>query len=138
MKKDIENNQVDIKLLVDTFYDKVRANELLGRIFDDVAKVNWETHLPKMYGFWENILFQTGGYKGAPFLPHLKVNAMESLTPKHFNEWMDLFLANVDEHFEGPMTEELKRKAFNIKEVWSYKMNYINEQYAAERAKESQ
>ena len=132
MKKDIENKE-DIKLIVDTFYDKVRTNELLGRIFDDLAKVNWDLHLPKMYGFWENILFQTGDYKGSPFLPHLKVNALETLTPHHFNTWFDLFIETLDALFVGTNTEELKRKAFNIKEVWSYKMNYINTQYEAER-----
>ena len=56
MKKDIQTGE-DIKLLVDNFYKKAIADDSLGHIFTDVAKVNWEHHLPIMYAFWESILF---------------------------------------------------------------------------------
>lgn len=36
----------DIKTLFDRFYDKVNRDELLGPIFNNVAKVEWATHLP--------------------------------------------------------------------------------------------
>ena len=45
MKKDIENRG-DIILLINTFYEKVKRDEVIGYIFNDVAKVNWEKHLP--------------------------------------------------------------------------------------------
>ena len=48
MKKDIENRE-DIILLVNTFYNSVKENKTLGYIFNDVAKIEWESHLPKMY-----------------------------------------------------------------------------------------
>ena len=32
----------DIKLLVNTFYDKVQQHPELGYIFNDVAKVHWD------------------------------------------------------------------------------------------------
>ncbi len=60
MKKDIENRK-DIELLVRSFYDKVKADDTIGYIFNDIAKVNWEKHLPVMFDFWENVLFYTGG-----------------------------------------------------------------------------
>lgn len=55
MKNDI-TNKGDIKLLVDTFYDKVKNNSVIVHIFNDIAKVDWEHHLPKMYSFWESLL----------------------------------------------------------------------------------
>ena len=58
MKTDIRNRK-DIEKLVNTFYDKVKTDDVIGYLFNDVAKVNWENHLPKMYNFWENILFFT-------------------------------------------------------------------------------
>ena len=64
MKKDIKTRE-DIELLVISFYDKVKADDTIGYIFNDVAKVNWEKHLPVMFDFWENILFFTGGYLGS-------------------------------------------------------------------------
>ena len=32
----------DIEVLVNTFYEKVRTDDLLGFIFDEIAVVNWE------------------------------------------------------------------------------------------------
>ena len=39
----------EIELLVNTFYERVQQDELLGFIFTDVAKTNWATHLPKNF-----------------------------------------------------------------------------------------
>ena len=46
----------DVKLLVNTFYGKVRQDDLLGKIFDGVIQDNWDFHLNKMYGFWQTVL----------------------------------------------------------------------------------
>lgn len=43
--------RADIEILANTFYDKIRGDELLGFIFNDVAKTDWTAHLPKMYAF---------------------------------------------------------------------------------------
>lgn len=125
MKKDIEARS-DIELLVNTFYNKVQKDDLLGPIFIDLMKVDWNKHLPKMYDFWQNILFHTGEYKGQPFLPHLHVNEKEKLTSVHFDRWLSLFFSTIDELFEGEKTKELKEKSNSIKQVWSFKIDYIN------------
>ena len=62
MKTDIRHRK-DIEKLVNSFYDKVKTDEVIGYLFTDVAKVNWELHLPKMYDFWENILFFSANYE---------------------------------------------------------------------------
>ena len=62
MKKDISNRD-DVELLVDTFYNKIKSNTVIGYIFNDIAKVDWTNHLPRMYSFlasiffWMNIVF---------------------------------------------------------------------------------
>jgi hemoglobin len=56
----------DVACLVNVFYDRVRADDMLGPIFDDIAHVDWPTHLPLMYDFWESVLFGTATSKGAP------------------------------------------------------------------------
>ena len=53
--KDIETIE-DIKKLVDNFYDKVAKDEVIGHFFTEIAKVDWDIHLPKMYRFWETFL----------------------------------------------------------------------------------
>ena len=55
MKTDIRNRK-DIEKLVNSFYDKIKSDVVIGYMFNDVAKVNWEKHLAIMYNFWENIL----------------------------------------------------------------------------------
>jgi protein SCO1 len=40
--------RADIEPLVNAFYERVRKDELLGFIFDELARTRWEVHLSKM------------------------------------------------------------------------------------------
>lgn len=42
----------DIKHLVNSFYDKVRQDDLLADIFNNKIEDRWPIHLEKMYRFW--------------------------------------------------------------------------------------
>lgn len=121
MKNDI-SNRVDIQVLIDAFYEDVQKDELLGFIFKDVAKVNWKTHLPVMYDFWENILFHTGRYDGNPLQTHLHLNKMTRLTSLQFDRWLKIFVNNVDAIFEGQNAEAIKMKAKSIATVMQIKL----------------
>ena len=125
MNKDIKDI-ADIKILIDAFYDKVNENELLSPIFNDLVKVNWEKHLPKMYDFWNMILFEVPGYEGFPLRPHLEINSKNPLTSLHFETWLGLFDKTVDELFAGEKATEIKSRARNVGMSWAYKMDYLN------------
>jgi hemoglobin len=86
-----------------------------------VAKVNWENHLPKMYNFWENILFFTGNYEGNPMARHKELHEKSPMNPTHFGHWNKLFTETVDKLFEGPKAEEIKNRALNISAAMMYK-----------------
>lgn len=120
MKKDIKNRK-DIETLVDTFYDKVRVDPVIGYLFNDVAHVNWAEHLPKMYNFWENIMFFTGNYSGSPMIVHRELHQKSTMTEVHFAHWVSLFRETVDSLFEGPKADEIKSRATNIAGVMMYK-----------------
>ncbi|MEO5911497.1 MAG: group III truncated hemoglobin [Pelobium sp.] len=122
MKKDIENHD-DIKLLVDEFYQKAVADEDLGHIFTDVAKMNFEHHLPIMYAFWESVLLGKVGYVGNPMDAHFKLNEKITLTDAHFNTWKFLFMQTVDHHFEGEIANLAKGKAVSIADLMFYKIH---------------
>lgn len=113
MKNDIRGRE-DIQLLIDSFYVQVRKDELIGYIFEDVAKVDWVHHLPVMYDFWEQILFHTGGYSGNPMALHVRLNGMIPLKKEHFDRWLALFTGTVNDHFEGPMAEMARQRALSI------------------------
>ena len=125
MKKEITGRK-DIELLVDEFYTKIQKDELIGFIFSDIAKVNWEKHLPVMYDFFENMLFYTGTYTGNPMELHKHVNRLFPLTDEHFSRWILLFNTTVDELFTGEKTELVKRRAKNIATIMQLKI--ANEQ----------
>ncbi|HRN98079.1 MAG TPA: group III truncated hemoglobin [Flavobacterium sp.] len=120
MKPDI-NRRADIELLVNTFYDRVRIDQAIGYLFTDVARVNWDEHLPKMYNFWENILFFTGNYSGSPMVVHRELHAKSRMNEMHFARWIELFCDTVDRLFEGPRANEIKDRATNIAAVMMYK-----------------
>lgn len=122
MKTDIKNRN-DIILLVDTFYKKVEQNDKIGPIFTDVAKVDWSHHLPKMYDFWESILFGKAIYKGNPMLTHFSLQQKVDLFQAEFDVWKTLFYNTVDELFEGENSETIKQKAQSIADLMHFKLN---------------
>lgn len=127
MKKDILS-RTDIEILVNTFYRKVLADKLLGFIFQDVAKVNWVSHLSVMYDFWENVIFYTGSYEGNPLNLHKHLHHITPLGKPHFDRWNKLFVSTVDGLFKGPNAELIKERALNISEIMRLQlMNYKDE-----------
>ena len=110
---DIDSRE-DIERLVDSFYGLIRADDLLGPIFDDVARVDWEEHLPKMYAFWDAVLFGTAGFKGNPLGVHLQLAQLTPLGADEFDRWLALFEASVDRQFGGPVAGEAKQRAARI------------------------
>ncbi len=121
MKKDIENRK-DIEILVDRFYEIVREDKVIGYLFNDVAKTNWSVHLPKMYDFWEVILFGTGHFKGNPMFVHKELHSKSPMNSEHFAHWFDLFQNTVDDLYQGKNAEEIKYSASNIAQTMMYKV----------------
>ena len=112
----------DIELLVNKFYEKVGKDETIGFFFNNVAKVNWHLHLPKMYKFWETLLFGKASYKGNPMAAHFPINEMQAMEKHHFEHWLSLWTKTLEENFEGEMAETAKIKAGNIANLMAHKM----------------
>jgi hemoglobin len=120
MKTDIKN-RADIEILVNAFYEKIKLDAGISYFFTDVVKVKWEDHLPKMYSFFENILFSTGDYDGNPMVTHEELHKKSVVTQEHFAYWNELFVKTVDELFSGEKAEEIKLRAINISKEMSNK-----------------
>lgn len=79
--------------LVETFYAKIRDDDLLGPIFAD--RVNdWPSHLARMKAFWRSVLHNSGEFSGNPMLKHLAIPGLEL---RHFSHWLDLFYETLRE-----------------------------------------
>ena len=121
IKKDIEN-RADIELLIDSFYDKVKPDPVIGFIFTDIMKINWQKHLPAIYSFWEYTILYTGNYSGNLMQIHRHINDITPLSSQQFKRWTDLFCATVDELFEGEKAILAKQRAFGISTTMQIKI----------------
>lgn len=121
MKKDIEN-KADIEVLVNSFYNKVKLDDILGPIFTVIIPINWKVHLPVMYQFWENAIFYTGGYTGNPMVMHAHIHKKIGLTTDQFDRWLQLFNKATDERFEGEKANLAKQRAYSIAKVMEEKI----------------
>lgn len=76
-----------IGVLVDAFYAKVRADAVLGPVFN--ARIaDWSEHLAKLKDFWSSIALMSGRYKGRPMPVHA---AIAEISDAHFARWLALF-----------------------------------------------
>lgn len=83
--------------LVHRFYDKVRADAVLGPIFAERI-ADWSAHLAKMVDFWSSVALMTGRYHGAPVVKH----AALPVGWAHFERWLTLFRETAHETCPPP------------------------------------
>lgn len=122
IKNDISTPS-DVKALVDTFYHKVNQDDLLSPIFNDVAHLEWKSHLPRTYKFWNSIIFEDTSYSGNPFQKHIPL----PIGHEHFERWLGLFSMAVDELYEGSTAEHVKLRARSIGHIFEKKLAYITQ-----------
>lgn len=118
MKTDITGRR-ELEILINWFYEKVNADEVIGSFFTDI---NWERHLSVVYSFWENTLFFTGGYSGNPLKTHQALHQKYSLKEEHFRRWLELFIEAVDELYAGEKAELAKQRAASISTIMQIKI----------------
>lgn len=119
IRKEIEDLG-DIRVLVDTFYDRASNDALLAPVF--ARRMPPGTHLDALYRYWQTILLGEETYQGVPFPKHADL----PLTHQHFDRWLSLFHQTVDELFTGAVAEHAKFRAIRMSEVFRYKMELTN------------
>lgn len=114
MKQDIQNRE-DVFLLVSTFYAKVRANEKIGYVFNEIIE-DWPSHLEKLTDFWETNLFFVNKFRGNPMKAHVEVDQHfnNTIEQAHFGEWLNMWFETIDNLFEGDRANIAKNRARNM------------------------
>jgi len=115
--KDIATRH-DVQLLVDSFYNQVKSDQLLSPVF---SHLNWHHHLPIMYNFWSSILLGDQSYQGSPLQKHLTL----PIQAEHFTRWLELFHQTVDQHFSGAVASEAKVRASTIARLFMTRMSLL-------------
>lgn len=76
-----------ISKLVDSFYARVRDDDLLGPIFVQHI-VDWPHHLARMKDFWASIMLESGRFSGSPMRKHMAIGGLDA---GHFARWQSLW-----------------------------------------------
>lgn len=118
MNKKIIQSREEISQLVRSFYAKVQLDNVIGHFFNETID-DWEDHFEKLTDFWETNLLFVKKYKGNPMREHLAVDQQfePGINFGHFNRWLHLWTATIDELFEGELAEVAKVRAANIASV---------------------
>lgn len=111
IKTDIETEE-GVALMVHTFYAKVRKDETLAPVFNEHI-IDWDRHLQIMCDFWSTLLLYTRRYLNDPMTKHLSL----PIKQEHFEHWLSLFHATVDDLFEGNNANAAKVRAANIARI---------------------
>lgn len=120
--QDVKNSH-DVKVLVDTFYEKVLKDDMIGYIFTDIAQIDLPAHMPIMYSFWETVLLDTLEYKGNPMTKHIILHEKEPLKDGYFDRWLNLWEETVNELFAGEKAELAISRAKSVAALMKYKVN---------------
>ena len=111
--RDVETRD-DLEQLVRAFYTRAFADPVIGWIFTDVAHLDLDAHVPVITSFWETLVLGVPTYSGGAFAPHAALHAKVRLRAGHFERWLALWYATVDELFAGPRAELTKATAYRL------------------------
>ena len=89
--------------LVDAFYDSVRADAMIGPIFN-AHIADWAPHLLQMKRFWSSVLLGDGAYNGRPMPKHIAIPKIEA---DEFQHWLALFRVAVAHVVPHPDAQKL-------------------------------
>lgn len=105
-------NEDSIATLVDTFYNRVREDDLIGPVFNRVV-ADWPEHLAKLKDFWSAVMLGTGRFKGNPMMAHMPIPEMDK---DHLVRWLTLWQQTTFEIFEPEVAEVFLYKAMMVGE----------------------
>ncbi|WP_144113725.1 group III truncated hemoglobin [Paraburkholderia sp. BCC1886] len=111
LERAAEPTEANIRELVYGFYDRVRADPLLGPVFDASLAGRWDDHLPKMCSFWSSLVLGAKQYRGNVQQAHQPLAGIE---PQHFSRWLYLFLDTVESRYRPAAAVRFMEPALRI------------------------
>jgi hemoglobin len=100
-----------LQRVVALFYDRVRADAVLGPVFNDAIH-DWPGHLETLTAFWSSVMLTSGRYKGNPMAAHMKHRAR--ITPALFARWLDLWAQATADTLPPDAAAAMQAKAARI------------------------
>lgn len=109
-----------IKILVDRFYGRIRADAELGPIFNAaISEEAWPAHLNKLCDFWSSVMLKTGRFNGNPPRKHMD---LPPFPPELFDRWLKLFAESAKEIFSLPVANDFITRSEIIAQALKQKL----------------
>jgi truncated hemoglobin YjbI/tellurite resistance-related uncharacterized protein len=105
--------QAQLGELIPRFYARVRADDLIGPLFNSAVH-DWPEHLDKLVRFWSSVMLRSGTYEGNPAAEHIK--HARAITPEMFERWLAIWKDVTGEVLPPEHAAELQRMAGRIAE----------------------
>jgi hemoglobin len=96
--------------LVDTFYDRVRADADLGPVFERAVH-DWPAHKALLVAFWSSVARGTRRYRGNPMAVHRGVPGIDAA---HFERWLELWRTTATDVLDAPAAAVMVEHATRI------------------------
>ena len=106
--------RTEVHDLVVAFYREIAFDDLLAPVFEEVAEVDWASHIPRLIDYWCRVLFGHPGYDGWLLGAHQHVHQLQAFEPELFDRWYLLWKESVDRTWAGPNAERAKAHAAHI------------------------
>ena len=103
-----------ITVLVDRFYASVRADALLGPLFEPLLHGRWDAHLARMVDFWCTASKIERRFQGDVYKQHM---ALAGITPAHLTRWLQLWQTHTEALFAPPHAARLYGVAVGVARV---------------------
>lgn len=103
----------ELRRLVDRFYERVRADDVLGPLFNS-AVADWPEHLERLTAFWSSVMLTSGRYKGNPMAVHLELAGQ--IDPAMFDRWLAIWSETATELLDAAGAAAVVAKAGRIAE----------------------
>ena len=98
-----------VKVLVDTFYDRIQVHPVLGPIFNAVVS-DWDEHKQRLTSFWCSVALGARSYRGNPLAMHLPL----PINGGHFQQWLALWQQTTRDVLEPTVAEHMQEYAQRI------------------------
>ncbi len=117
-----EINAETLRIMLDSFYEHVRKDELIGPIFEDMIGTtdeDWAPHMDRVVAFWCSVLLGSKTYGGGFMMKHGTIPGLEM---RHFKRWMEIFMPVVSDHYDVTPSIDITIKAQTL-------MRNLHQQY---------
>ena len=126
----MEITENDVATLVPAFYARIRADAVLGPIFNGAIH-DWPHHLDKLQAFWSSVMLTSGRYKGQPMVAHVRHES--HMTRENFARWLALWRETADALLAPDVAAAFSDKADRIAESLQLGVEFYRQRAQADR-----